>query len=450
MVEVNTARRHIAVVGTGISGLSAAWLLSRRHRVTLFEANTHLGGHSNTVEVKDGERAIPVDTGFIVYNERNYPNLVALFKYLRVPTSPSDMSFSASLRGGGLEYSGSDLRGLFAQPGNLFRARFWRMLRDIRRFYTEAPAYLVGTAADLAIGELLERQGYSRAFREDHLWPMAGAIWSANGRDIQDYPARALIGFFANHGLLQLNDRPQWRTVTGGAREYVRRILADMPDLEIQHRAVTRISRGPAGVRLKDVDGAELLCDDIVLATHADDALALLDDASESERTVLGAFGYSRNEAWLHEDRRLMPRRRQAWASWNYLETGPEGRDAGLCVTYWMNRLQPLATERQLFVTLNPPIAPDSARVHYHTTYHHPRFDLAALRAQKSIWSIQGVRNTWFCGAYLGYGFHEDGLQAGLLVAEQLGDVQRPWVRSEQASRVPLPPDRLAATASAA
>ncbi|MBM4228226.1 MAG: NAD/FAD-binding protein [Gammaproteobacteria bacterium] len=431
----------MVVVGTGISGLAAAWLLSRRHRVSLFEVNTHLGGHSNTVEFMDGGRAIPVDTGFIVYNERNYPNLVALFKHLGVPTSPSDMSFSASLRAGSLEYSGSDLRGLFAQPGNLFRARFWRMLRDIRRFYAEAPAYLAGPAADLAIGDLLARQGYSAAFCEDHLWPMAGAIWSANGRDIQDYPARALINFFANHGLLQLNDRPQWRTVTGGAREYVRRILADTPDLEIHRRGVARISRADAGVRVSDADGAEMQCDDIVLATHADEALALLDDASEGERVLLGAFGYSRNEAWLHEDRRLMPHRRQAWASWNYLETGPTGRDAGLCVTYWMNRLQPLPTERQLFVTLNPPVPPEPGRVHYQTIYHHPRFDLTALRAQKSTWSIQGMRNTWFCGAYLGYGFHEDGLQAGLLIAEQLGNVARPWARPEQASRVPLPPD---------
>lgn len=450
MVEVNAARRHIAVVGSGISGLAAAWLLSRRHRVTLFEGNTHLGGHTNTVEVQDGERAIPVDTGFIVYNERNYPNLVALFEHLGVPTSASDMSFSASLRAGDLEYSGSDLRGLFAQPANLFRARFWRMLRDIRRFYTEAPHYLAAATADLGIGELLQRHGYSAAFCEDHLWPMAGAIWSANARDIQDYPARALISFFANHGLLQLSDRPQWRTVTGGAREYVSRVLADSPDLEVQRRGIARITRGASGVLLRDLDGAEMHCDEVVLATHADEALALLADANESERTLLGAFGYSSNEAWLHEDRRLMPLRRQAWASWNYLETGREGRDAGLCVTYWMNRLQPLQTSRQLFVTLNPPLEPEAARVHYRATYHHPRFDSAALHAQKSIWSIQGVRKTWFCGAYLGYGFHEDGLQAGLVIAERLGGLERPWPRAQQASRVPLPPENAMAGANAA
>ncbi len=442
--------RRIAVVGSGIAGLSAAWLLATRHQVTLFEKQTSLGGHSNTVEVEDHGQQIPIDTGFIVYNARNYPNLVALFAHLGVPTTPSDMSFAASLRGGDLEYSGTNLRGLCAQPTNLLRWRFWQMLRDLRRFYAEAPAYLRGPAGPLSIGELLTRQHYSAAFCEDHLWPMAGAIWSASTRDIRDYPARAFIEFFANHGLLQLANRPQWRTVQGGAREYVKRLRTAMP-ATITHQAVLRIERLPTHVVLHTAAGRAQSFDQVVIATHADQALRLLAEPSADERRWLAAFRYSRNTAFLHEDIGLMPRRRRAWASWNALAAGTDGPQSERCVTYWMNRLQPLATRRQFFVTLNPPHAPATALTRYTTAYEHPQFNQHTLAAQGALWRLQGVQRTWFCGSYFGYGFHEDALQAGLLVAEQLGGVRRPWPMPAAASRIQLPPNAdTAALANAA
>ncbi|MCC6708247.1 MAG: FAD-dependent oxidoreductase [Gammaproteobacteria bacterium] len=435
---------NIAVVGGGIAGLSAAWLLDRRHRVTLYEANGHLGGHSNTVTVDDAGRSLAIDTGFIVYNAPNYPNLVALFEQLGVATHGSDMSFAASLDDGRFEYAGSDLAGLLAQPRNLLRPRFWRMLGDVLRFYREAPDYLAGADADLPLAALLERHAYSQAFSRDHLMPMAAAIWSACAADIRQYPARAFIQFCMNHGLLQLSDRPQWRTVVGGAREYVERLRAQLSGAVLADCAVRSIERLPHGVALERVDGRIDHFDHVVVATHADDALALLRTPSADEQRLLGAFRYARNVAYLHTDARLMPLRRRAWASWNFLERGIADDHSALCVSYWMNRLQPLASRQQWFVTLNPGAAPAAHATHYSTTYHHPQFDGAALAAQRALWDIQGVQRTWFCGSYWGYGFHEDGLQSGLLVAEQLGGVRRPWAMPAQTSRVPLPPAAVA------
>ncbi len=431
--SLGAARQRIAVVGAGVAGLSAAWLLSQRHDVTLFDQNGYLGGHSNTVEVTTERGPIAVDTGFIVYNALNYPNLVQLFAHLGVATEASDMSFAVTLRNGELEYAGTNIAGLFAQASNLARPRFWRMLRDLHRFYRAAQSYRAEAVRDrLSIGALLDRHGYSVAFRDDHLMPMAGAIWSATDAQIAAYPATAFIDFFANHGLIQYSNRPQWRTVVGGSREYVRRLVAGVSGGAQVRARVIGIARGPDGVQIGLADGRSLAFDHVVIAAHADQALGLLDQPDAEEVRLLGAFRYSRNRAVLHRDPGLMPRRRAAWASWNYLSS-PDA----LAVTYWMNRLQPLKTRQQLFVTLNPPSEPRSVEREF--IYEHPLFDLAALDAQRELVKLQGVRRTWFCGSYFGYGFHEDALEAGLWVAEALGGVRRPWQLAQPSSRTGLP-----------
>jgi predicted NAD/FAD-binding protein len=419
----------IAVVGSGIAGLSAAWLLSQRHRVTLYEAAARPGGHSNTVDVA----GIPVDTGFIVYNQSTYPNLTALFAHLHVRTVPSEMSFAVSLDGGDLEYAGTDLNGLFAQRANLLRPQFWSMLQDLHRFYRQAPQNARTMSPDLTLGQFLDAEGYGRPFQQDHLLPMAAAIWSASAETLRDYPARHFIRFCENHGLLKLTDRPVWRTVHGGSREYVKKLTAD-----IQQRwfgkGVRSIRRGPDAVIVTTRDQADRPYDHVVLACHADQALALLANPTPSEQNLLGAFRYTENRAVLHSDATLMPKRRAVWASWNYL--GRRDHADRLLVTYWMNRLQGLDNAPPLFLTLNP--ATNPATILHEDIYHHPAFDTAAMRAQEDLWSLQGQHRTWFCGAYFGSGFHEDGLQSGLAVAEQLGDVRRPWRVPNESGRIAL------------
>jgi predicted NAD/FAD-binding protein len=448
-------RLKIAVVGGGVSGLSAAWLLAKRHDVTLYEAAPYVGGHANTVAV-DG---VAVDTGFIVYNEPNYPNLTALFRHLDVPTADSDMSFGVSLDDGALEYSSTNL---LAQRRNLFNPRFLRMLLDVTRFYRagtrDVPALEAGgqDAGGLCgLADYLDAKGFGRAFQEDHLLPQAAAIWSASLRDIRDFPAGSLLRFFDNHGLmLPVDKRPIWRTVVGGSRVYVDRVLADYDGAVLTNRPVRRILRGPDGVTIEDAAGQSRRFDQVVVAAHADQALAMLARPSAEEARLLGAFRYSRNRAVLHRDPRLMPRRKAAWASWNHvgrrggsLETGGDGG-----VTYWMNRLQPLETRDPFFLSLNPARGPAPDQVLHDQTYEHPLFDGAAMMAQRELWSLQGANRTWFAGAYFGSGFHEDGLQAGLAVAEQLGGGHRPWLTPDPSGRIfviplaaPPPLDRVVA-----
>ncbi|WP_445678704.1 NAD(P)/FAD-dependent oxidoreductase [Radicibacter daui] len=447
MFSLPPREKNIAVIGSGISGLAAAWLLAKGHRVTLFEAERRPGGHSNTVMAG----ATPVDTGFIVYNEATYPNLAALFRVLGVATRPTEMSFAVSMDGGRLEYAGGTLAGLVAQPSNLLRPRFWSMLGDLLRFYREAPRDLPGLG-EMTLEEYLRAGRYGTAFRDDHLYPMAAAIWSTPAAEIGAYPAAAFIRFCDNHGLLKIARRPQWRTVCGGSRDYVSRMIAGIGAGVRLGQHITAVRRYPGHVELRDADGGDHFFDDVVLATHADQALQLLGpDASPAEQELLGAFRYIRNEAVLHGDRALMPQRRAAWSSWNYLSEG-RGAERRLAVTYWMNRLQGLDDRNDLFVTLNPTSQPRDETVHWRGTYHHPAFDTAALAAQKQLWSLQGERRSWFCGAYFGAGFHEDGLQAGLAVAEALGGVRRPWRVENQSGRITLPglppPDMAASEAA--
>jgi len=431
----------IAVVGTGIAGLSAAWLLSCRHRVTVYEQNDAAGGHSNTATVTVGDSEVNVDTGFIVYNPVNYPNLVALFEHLNVPTRKSDMSFSASLADGALEYSGTDLNGLFAQRRNLVRPRFISMLRDLKRFYEQAPTLVDDEElVSLSLGEFLRRERYGHAFIYDHLMPMGGAIWSSSVEQMLSFPTLTFLRFFRNHGLVQLRERPQWRTVDGGSREYVARMLAGFDgDLRFG-TPVERVLRDEAGITIVTGAGRQRH-DHIVLACHSDQALRMLDRPTAAEAETLGRIRYQPNTAVLHTDLALMPRRRRAWASWNYIGTGQESSDDALCVTYWMNLLQSLETPQSLFVTLNPNRDIDQGRVLRTYDYEHPIFDAAALDAQSRLWQLQGCGNTWYCGAYFGSGFHEDGIQAGLAVAERLGGVRRPWQVSDPSGRIGLPAD---------
>jgi predicted NAD/FAD-binding protein len=427
-------RKRIAVVGTGISGMSAAWLLSQRHDVTVYERDGRLGGHSNTVEVDTPDGVVPVDTGFIVYNEKTYPNLTALFAHLDVPTHPSEMSFAVSLKEGELEYSGSSLNGLFAQRSNVFRPRFWSMLNDLWRFYREAPRDLSSLDDLSSLEQYLDAGYYGEVFRSDHLLPMAAAIWSASPGLMLQYPAASFIRFHDNHGLLRLRNRPQWRTVAGGSRTYVDALTHRFKDAVRLANGVTAIRRQPEGVEVRDCSGRADHFDDVVIATHADQALALLEQPTTQERNLLGAFRYSQNRAVLHSDPALMPQRKAAWASWNYI--GGKGTAETPTVTYWMNALQHLATAQNLFVTLNPLVEPQQVLREEH--YDHPIFDAAAMGAQRRLWSLQGGNHTWFCGSYFGAGFHEDGLQSGLAVAETLGGVRRPWSVENESGRIYL------------
>ena len=437
----NSPRLKIAVIGSGVSGLSAAWLLSRAHQVVLYEQADRAGGHTNTVDVEIDGSTIPVDTGFIVFNRVTYPNLTALFEHLQAPTQLSDMSFAASLDSGGLEYAGgSGFGGLFAQKSNLLRPRFLSMLAGVRKFYRNAVSDANAPRfEEMTLGEYLTAGDYSDAFREDHLLPMASAIWSAKKAEMLSYPALAFIRFHANHGLLQIAQRPVWETVTGGSSTYVRRLLGDFSGEIRLGTAVLRIDRDADGVTLHDARGGAQRFDHVVIASHANQTLAMLAEPTAGEAALLGSFRYQRNHAVLHSDVSFMPRRRPAWACWNYIG-GSEHDGADACFTYWMNRLQNLPGKTPFFVTLNPQrtVLPDA--LHYSTIYDHPLFDSAAIAAQARLWELQGQRRTWFCGAYFGAGFHEDGLQAGLAVAEELGGVQRPWTVADPSGRIAFKP----------
>jgi uncharacterized protein len=430
---------RIAVVGSGISGLAAAWLLADRHAVTLFEAAARPGGHTNTVEVTIDGVSHGVDTGFLVFNARTYPNLTALLRRLGVSTAASDMSFSLSLEAPRIEWAGSSLDTLFAQRRNLLRPAFLRMLRDVLRFNREAAQ---NTARGETLGAFLARRAYSVEFRDWYLLPMAAAIWSCPTRAMLDYPFASFARFFHNHGLLALSDRPQWLTVAGGARQYVERLLARLPDVRLATR-VLRARRDARGVSLDFVHSAPGLprgserFDALVLGCHSDQAREILGaQASGAERAVLEAIAYQSNRAILHTDAALLPRNGRIWSAWNYSAgaDGPQGRAVG--VHYLINKLQPLPFEAPVVVSLNPHRDPAPRSVIAEFDYAHPVFDAGSSAAQAALADLQGANRTWFCGAWTRYGFHEDGLRSALAVANALG-VAAPWQDASQAA----PPD---------
>ncbi len=425
---------RIAIIGTGISGNAAAWALATGsdHEITVYEKENRTGGHSATVKINYDGTPITVDTGFIVYNELNYPNMVQLFKYLNVPTEPSDMSFSASTQHGQNEWAGKTkdvLSGFFAKRSNLLSPRHWQLLLDMQRFNKTAIAdraegRFESEYSAFSLQDYLDHHRFSRAFRDNYLIPMGGAIWSTPPHEMLRFPARSFVTFFDHHRLMHW-DRPLWRTVSGGSRTYVDRLThAFKSRIKLEHRVVS-VSRADNLVEVLTDKGERTHYDHVIFASHTDETLAMLRDAAPQERAILSAIRYRNNDVYLHHDPRFMPQRKAAWAAWNVRVS--DNMEADLCVTYWMNVLQPsIPKHLPLFVTLNPPepIAPDMIFGRF--SYAHPQFDAPAIDAQKRIYDLQGQNRTWFCGAWQGYGFHEDGLISGLSVAQNLG-ATLPW-----------------------
>ena len=429
----------IAVVGSGISGLSCAWALSQRHDVTLIERDDRLGGHANTVDVMTAAGPVAVDTGFIVFNSWTYPNFTAMLDYLDQASVNTQMTFSVSADEGRYEYSGDHLGTLFGTPRQWASPRHWRMMYDLVRFYRQAEAHAKLVPSGTSIGQYLQDYGYGQAFVEKHILAVAGAIWSATPKQIAAYPFHAFIKFFANHKLFALGNRPDWKTVRGGSREYVQKLVEDSKFKVRLSTPVWHVNRSADGVHVTFANHEPERFDHVVIATHGDVGLRLLADPTVEEQRLLSCFKTSLNKVYLHRDKSLMPKTQRFWSAWNYRMQGAGVADSPE-ITYWMNALQKLSSPAQHFVSLNPVKLPQADLVDGQFEYRHPLFDDAALEAQQQLWSLQGVKRTWFCGAWFGAGFHEDGLQAGLAVAEQLGNVRRPWNVSDESSRIVLQP----------
>ena len=434
-------RKSVAIVGTGITGLSAAWALQDVCDITVFEKEDRIGGHTNTVAVDSPEGTVPVDTGFIVYNEPNYPNLTALFDHLGVASQETRMHFSVSARERDLEYASHSIGGIFADLKNLARPSFYAMLKDVVRFHKDAQTLAKGDE-HLTIGAFLKDNKYSQAFITDHLIPMAAAIWSCPADTILDFPAKSMARFFINHGLAELRVPFLWRTVVGGSNAYIAPLTAGFRDAIKLNAEVTGIHRDANQAIVTLANGERAAFDEVILACHGPQANALLSDPDAKEAEILGAFQAQPNRAVLHTDAALMPKRKRAWANWNYLSEQGDAND--LSVTYWMNALQNLDAKQDYFVTLNPSEEPAPGSIIAEFNYQHPIFDADSLKAQYDIWTLQGHGHVWYAGAWLGYGFHEDGIQAGLAVAELISEWRRPWAFDFETERLTRPKQKAA------
>ncbi|OQX38006.1 MAG: hypothetical protein B0D91_05395 [Oceanospirillales bacterium LUC14_002_19_P2] len=419
---------EFAVIGAGVSGLVTAWLLSRHHDVALIEQNQWFGGHTHTVPVDDPVGLMGIDTGFIVFNRKNYPHLSSFFDHLKVDCQAVPMTFSASIGQGDIEYAGDNLDTLFAQRSKLFSPSHWRMIADILKFNARAREDLSsGIDPDLSLRDYLNQLRLGDGVRDHYLLPMAAAIWSCPLATMLEFPAASFLRFFANHGLLSVSDRPQWYSVKGGSQAYVQAVLAQLTGPRFSDSPVERVEHDGQVYRIHTASGNQILAENVVFGCHADEALALLGErATEDEQALLSCFRYQENTAWLHTDERLMPERRKVWSSWNYLA---DYRLAGrpVSVTYWMNILQKLPEgARNYLVSLNPLSEPAQDKVIKRITWNHPVFDREAMRAQASLKDLQGKNNRWFCGSYFGYGFHEDGIRSAVELCNAMG-IKAPW-----------------------
>ncbi|MBW3098101.1 NAD(P)/FAD-dependent oxidoreductase [Pseudohoeflea coraliihabitans] len=440
-------RQRIAIIGSGVSGSAAAWGLHRAHDVVLYEKAARPGGHTATVDIDYDGRPIAVDTGFIVYNEANYPNLTALFQHFGIATHGSDMSFSLSLDGGRLEWSGDNLATLFAQKRNLLRPSFLLMLREILRFNRICLSdRAAGHLASRSIGDYLDWRGFSPGFQNNYLVPMAAAIWSTPARQMLEFPASRFVNFFENHRLIHAR-RPEWRTVNGGSRTYLDKLLSPLGDRLRLNCGVVRVHRTAAGVDIEDTTGRTERFDQVIFACHTDQALAALAQPDAAERAILSGVPYRANRVILHRDADLMPKRRKVWASWNYLRSSAADDGAEVAVSYWMNRLQGIDEDCPLFVTLNPDREPAADKVFAEFSYDHPQFGRKIIALQDRLAGIQGANRTHFAGAWTGYGFHEDGLSSGIRAAEALGGTF-PWRPNASTAPAPVQAPALAAAAT--
>ena len=407
---------RIAVIGSGISGLSAAYYLSKKFKVDLFEKEDHFGGHSYTYNIEEPDKSVPVDLGFIVFNEVTYPNLINLFKDLKVPYEKSDMSFSVSVKETNIEYGGKDLNSLFSNRKNIFNLNFLKMIKDIISFYKSAPNFLKNDSANISLGDFLDNYKVSNYFKNYHIIPMVAAIWSMPFSKAKDMPLKLFINFFINHGLFKLKNRPQWFTVTGRSKNYVSKILPLISGEHYKNYKVKKVIRSENNVRLSIGANEDFLdYDAVILACHANESLALLSEPSELEQKLLSEFQYVTNTAFLHTDEELMPKNKSAWSSWNSISK----KDlTNTCVTYWLNQLQNLKTSQNYFLTLNPIQNIEQNKIIKRVIFTHPYFNLKNTLLQKDLKNLQGKNKTWYCGSYFGYGFHEDGLKSALEVAK--------------------------------